>query len=167
MASTRATFARKVFAAWWWAIFTVVWTIFSSADTLIGKYATQSFQDSWKASWVHPRWGWEAWIIGLLVITAGAIFEGGYRQYSEQEEKVASLERQLNGPAARAAKCRALLLQGVDNYKHEAGSTDVWFDTNQLKTFAGEYADALPDALDKLTTDGRAKQGAVGVWQID
>jgi len=63
----------------------VLWSLISSADTLVGKYGSDSFKKAWDAEWIAPKWGWKVWIIGLLIITVVFMFEFTFRESSKRE----------------------------------------------------------------------------------
>ncbi len=73
---------------WWWAMIFGAWTLVCSADVLVGKYGSDSFKVAWDAAWKLPKFGWEVWIIGLLMITVLMIFEGSYRHTRSLEAKL-------------------------------------------------------------------------------
>jgi hypothetical protein len=80
---TRTEHFKAVFGAWW-AVVTAIWSLISSADTLVGKYGSDSLKKWWDAAWT-PKWGWKVWIIGLLIITLAFVLEFTFREIRKKE----------------------------------------------------------------------------------
>jgi hypothetical protein len=73
-------------AHWCWAVIYGLWTLVCSVDVLVEHYGSDSFKAVYNTWWITPKWGWETYIIGLLVITVFAILEGSYRHTSLLQE---------------------------------------------------------------------------------
>src|ERR1700691_3057327 len=69
---------KGIFNIWWLAV-NGAWLLVSSADTLVGKFATPAFKNYWDSQFVTPKWGWKVWIIGFAVLTMAYVFEFSYR----------------------------------------------------------------------------------------
>jgi len=75
---SRAQHLRGVFGPWW-AIVNGIWALLSSADTLVGHYASVAARAKWDAAWIAPKWGWKAWLVGFCVITTVFGIEASYQ----------------------------------------------------------------------------------------
>jgi len=76
----------------WWLVVGFLWTLLSNADLLVSKYTSAQFQASWAAEWYSPKWGWQVWIIGILVITVVFEFFHSYRKIKEPSDKLDQIE---------------------------------------------------------------------------
>ncbi len=79
----------------WSAMIMAAWTALTAADTLIEKWGSDGFRKSWEGMWLLPKVGWRGWLIGLLVITVLAIFEGSYRKSRKMAEALDKAQEQL------------------------------------------------------------------------
>jgi hypothetical protein len=91
---TRWIHTKGIFGPWWAAL-NAFWAVLSSADMLVSKYASESFQKQWNATWVTPKWGWEIWIIGALLITVLFEFEHSFRHIVKHEKSHLERETKL------------------------------------------------------------------------
>jgi hypothetical protein len=71
----------------WWAIVNGLWTLLSSADTLVGKYGSDTFKKTWEAAWIAPKWGWKVWVIGILASTVIFAVEYSFRHVNRSLER--------------------------------------------------------------------------------
>jgi hypothetical protein len=99
---TRFTHLKGVFGPWWIAV-NGLWTLASSADVLVGHYASASFKAAWDAAWIAPKWGWTVWVIGFLLITVGSAFEYSFRYIRQHENESAQRETHLQTELAEYA----------------------------------------------------------------
>jgi hypothetical protein len=83
---TRWTHARGVFGPWWLTVNTL-WTLISSADTVVNKYGTDILKSRWNSLWITPKWGWSVWFAGFCLITVGFAFEWSFRQIRKLEKE--------------------------------------------------------------------------------
>jgi hypothetical protein len=74
----------------WWAVLVAAWGLLSFSDTIVSRVASEDFQKTWAAWWVHPSWGWKTWLLGVCIITTIVIFEGSYRKARRQEQQHSS-----------------------------------------------------------------------------
>src|ERR1022692_1829687 len=73
----------------WWVVIYGAWALLCSLDVFVEHYASESFKVTYNNLWEAPKWGWQIWIIGLLVITVFAIFEGSYQYALTVESRLA------------------------------------------------------------------------------
>jgi hypothetical protein len=81
---SRSKHLKGVFGPWW-AVVSALWASISAADTLVGKYGSASTQAAWNMYWKVPKWGWEVWAIGALLITCAFLFEFSFRLHKNYE----------------------------------------------------------------------------------
>src|ERR1700683_1865750 len=93
---TRKEHYKAIFGPWW-AMLNGLWSILSSADTLVGKYGSDGLRRAWDASWVAPRWGWKIWAAGVAVTTAIFAIELSFRRITKHEIEAEAREKQLQG----------------------------------------------------------------------
>src|ERR1700691_1498092 len=91
---TRAGHYKAIFGPWW-AVLNGLWTLLSSADTLVGKYGSDDFKKTWDAAWITPKWGWKVWAIGVSVSTAIFAIEYSFRHIKKHEMEGAAREESL------------------------------------------------------------------------
>jgi len=84
----------SVFGIWWGAVMGL-WTALCSADTLVGKYASEHSKKIWEAAWLAPKWGWEIWGFGALFITVAFIFEISFREVRKSELRIIELQGEI------------------------------------------------------------------------
>ncbi len=92
--SARWQHAKAVFG-WWWLSVNAAWGCLTAADTLVSKWASESFRRAWDSYWRLPKWGWKVWVIGFLLITLICAFEASYRIVRDASEKHIRAEQQL------------------------------------------------------------------------
>jgi len=76
-----------------------LWSLFSFAATLRDNLLTPETQSAWSTLHILqylPQWGWEEWLIGLLIITLIFALEGSYRLYERERAKKESPEELRN-----------------------------------------------------------------------
>lgn len=93
-ARARWQHAKSVFGPWWWGM-NVAWGCLTLADTLVSKWASETFRKTWDSYWRLPKWGWKVWIIGFLCITVFFIFEASYRRVNDESETRIQAEKRL------------------------------------------------------------------------
>jgi len=90
----RARHYKAIFGPWWAAV-NGLWTLLSSAETLVGHYASVDFKMAWDAAWIAPKWGWKVWIIGVAVSTAIFAVEYSYREIVKHNATIGNLAARL------------------------------------------------------------------------
>jgi hypothetical protein len=89
----RAHFWRRSLSLWWIAVL-AIWTVFSNAATIRDNFLSSDLQTKLSTSALLPNWGWQGWLIGLLIIGLIATLEGSYRVHVvEQAGRITAEEK--------------------------------------------------------------------------
>lgn len=93
MYSRRAHYGA-IFGKWWLGVNTI-WTLLSSADTLVAHYGSPDFEKQWDEVWIAPKWGWKIWGLGVAVITTIFAIEYTYRRSVVKDSEVRAIHNKL------------------------------------------------------------------------
>lgn len=75
----RLRHARSI-ASWWWAGIGGLLALFQTVDWAMERWASSACKAQWEAHTAHLPFGWQAWLIGILVIYVLVIIDGSYRR---------------------------------------------------------------------------------------
>jgi hypothetical protein len=97
-AARRWTLHCKRLSNRWWAVIAVAWSVFSGIATTIGIWGSAVTKTKWTAFTLHFPFGWQTWLIGLLVIGLLFVYDGSYRHARKLETEKANLEWSSDRP---------------------------------------------------------------------
>jgi hypothetical protein len=82
----------------WWAVITIVWSAFTIADFVINRAGSDSQKAAWKYATLQFPFGWQAWLIGLLLIVLILVYDASYRHAKRMAFKIMELSWPDNRP---------------------------------------------------------------------
>ncbi len=82
----------------WWAVIALVWSAFSGLATAIDLWGSTATKAEWKALTLHFPFGWQTWLIGLLVIVLVLVYDASYRHTKRLNFKIMGLSWPENRP---------------------------------------------------------------------
>lgn len=90
MLEGRRAFAKSLWHGHWlFKAVGIMWAALTVAQTIL-PFLPQEWSSWFYGLHYFPKWPWYIWIIGLLLFLVIAIFEGGYSQVQQQNQKEAS-----------------------------------------------------------------------------
>jgi hypothetical protein len=154
----------------------LIWSIISSADTLVSKYGSTEFKEVWDKEWIAPKWGWKVWIIGALIITVAFMFEFTFRVIRKRETELETelkKEKDKNQRPEYQGRIEEALLGPASYFPVAAGKGRVTVNQEDsilvlkvalfcARDIGGNVGTSVKDYSVKLCIDGNDYEGT---WQ--